>query len=463
MTASRQKTNDSIGSTATDLLRLKVKQVLHDTSINAETSQSDSDVRKQLHELQVNQIELALQNNELLELQEARREIEALLTRYTDLYEFAPIGYFTLGCDSTLHEVNLTGASLIGLARSKLVGRRFGAFIAPESRPPFNAFLTRVFASETKQSCEVQILNAEQRPFYAHIEANADAAEQTCRLVVEDISLRKAAEQALHNAHDELEAKVQERTAELIQANEQLNAEIAERKLTEDALLQSQETIRSLAKHQEIVKEGERKRIAREIHDELGQNLMALRIDASMLAARTALSHPRLNARAKSALNDIDTTIKSVRDIINNLRPPVLDLGLPAAFEWQVKEFQRRNSIACILNISGTDAQYKLDDDQATALFRILQESLANVSRHAQANQITISLSQDGGNVLMKVADNGIGLVPNCRRKTHSYGLIGIKERVNTLHGEMTIDSRKNEGTALTVIIPITYPAESAE
>lgn len=591
MTASRQKTNDSIDSAASDHRRLSAEQVLHNTSANAKTLQSDTDVRKQLHELQVNQIELALQNNELLELQEARREIEALLARYTDLYEFAPIGYFTLGCDSTLHEVNLTGASLIGLARSKLVGRRFGAFIAPESRPAFNAFLTRVFASETKQSCEVQILNAEQRPFYAHIEANADAAEQTCRLVVEDISLRKAAEQTLRNAQVELETKVQERTAELVQTNEYLNAEIAEHKRTEevlkhtqyilqqaqqvahvgswergianavlqwsdelfrifglkpqvfnpnlvkalahfhpqdrstayrlirgaiehgrnfsttsrivrpdgtirhalikgnvlrdahgkpqtmvgtvlditefkqaeDALLQSQETIRRLAAHQEIVKENERKRIAREIHDELGQNLMALRIDVSMLEARTKHSHPRLNAKVKSALNDIDTTIKSVRSIINNLRPPVLDLGLPAAFEWQVKEFQRRSGIACTLNISGTDTQYKLDDEQSTALFRILQESLANVSRHAQANQIAIKLSQHAGNVVMKVADNGIGLRLNSSRKKQSYGLIGIKERVNTLHGKLIIDSLENQGTALTVIIPITYPAESAE
>lgn len=591
MTANRQKMHDSIGSPATDHLRLRAEQMLHNPSINEEILQSDTDVRKQLHELQVNQIELALQNSELLELQGARREIEVLLARYSDLYEFAPIGYFTLGCDGTLHEVNLTGASLIGLARSKLVGRRFGAFIAPESRPIFNAFLTRVFSSETKESCEVRILNAEQRPFFARIEANADAAEHTCRLVVEDVTLRKAAELALHQAHYELEEKVQQRTAELVQTNEYLSAEIAQHKRTEevlkhtqyilqqaqqvahvgswergiangiliwsdelfrifglkpqaftpnlakalahfhphdrstayrlirgaiehghnfsttsrivrhdgtirnvlikgnilrdahgkpqtmvgtvlditgfkqaeDALLQSQETIRRLAAHQVIVKENERKRIAREIHDELGQNLMALRIDVSMLDARTKHSHPRLNAKVKSALNDIDTTIKSVRGIINNLRPPVLDLGLPAAFEWQVKEFQRRSGIPCTLNISGSEAQYKLDDEHSTALFRILQESLANVSRHAKANQIAINLSQHAGNVVMKVADNGIGLSVNSRKKTQSYGLIGIKERVNTLHGTLIIDSLENKGTALTVIIPIAYPTESAE
>ncbi|MDP3841618.1 MAG: PAS domain S-box protein [Oxalobacteraceae bacterium] len=584
MTADGQEIN---GSTGTDHLRLGAEQELQNKRSNSATLLSDIDVRKRLHELQVTQIELALQNSELLELQHARQEIELLLARYTDLYEFAPIGYFTLGRDGTLHEVNLTGTSLIGLARSKLVGRRFGAFVSLESRPTFNAFLARVFADENKQSCEVLLLNGEQRPFYAHIEANADAAEHTCRLVVEDISARKAAEKSLQNAHDELETKVQERTAALMLANAQLKAEIAEHKRTEaalrhtqyilnqaqrvahvgcwernnvsgapqwsdeffricglppqaftpnlakllqvihpedrnavyrmvrraidhnhnfnsisriirpdgtirhvrfqgnilrsenrklqtlvgsvlditefknaeEALLQSQETIRRLAAHQEWVKENERKRIAREIHDELGQNLLALRIDVSMLAARTEHCHPRLNAKVKAALNDIDVTIRSVRGIINNLRPAVLDLGLPAAFEWQVKEFQRRNGIACNLNISGGDADYQLEDDLATALFRILQESLTNISRHARADRITISLSKDAcDNVVMKVADNGIGLPQDSRRKANSYGLIGIRERVNTLRGELIIDSHQNQGTALTVIIPTECP-----
>ncbi|MEO8407488.1 MAG: histidine kinase, partial [Oxalobacteraceae bacterium] len=239
--------------------------------------------------------------------------------------------------------------------------------------------------------------------------------------------------------------------------------DITDFKRTEEALLQSQETIRGLAAHQEQVKESERKRIAREIHDELGQNLLALRIDVSMLATRTGHSHPRLNAKVHAALDQIDTTIASVRGIINNLRPAVLDLGLPAAIEWQVKQFQRRNGIACALHIDGAEADYQLDDDHAAALFRILQESLTNISRHAQADRITIKLSRDAGKIRMTVADNGVGMAQNCRRKAKSYGLIGIQERINTLHGEMVIDSAESRGTTLTVIIPADQPGSDDE
>src|SRR5690606_17258009 len=121
--------------------------------------------------------------------------------------------------------------------------------------------------------------------------------------------------------------------------------------LQADELRRSKQLLQELATHQEAIKEEERKRIAREIHDELGQNLLALRIDASMLHARTGGLHPRLHEKAQHALEQIDTTIKSVRTIINDLRPPVLDLGLLAAIEWQVKEFVRRNGIACKLKV----------------------------------------------------------------------------------------------------------------
>lgn len=585
--AMKQKMNKSA---CNEKLRLEAEHALHDkrdTSgkrpnvLNEAMLERDSDAYKQLHELQVTQIELSMQNSQLQELQQTRMEKEQLLERYTDLYEFAPIGYFTLDRDGTIHEVNLTGTSLIGLVRSKLIGRRFGVFVAIESQPAFRAFLARVFDSGVMQSCEVRLLNTERQPFFAHIKANADATVQTCRLMVVDISARKSTEQALKNHQEELESRVLQRTAALLHANARLATEVGERKRTEEmlrhtqhilqqaqrvahvgswerditngavrwsdeffricgysaqafipsmtkvlkfihpedrnavyraiqrsiehchgfirtvrivrpngtiryvrlqgdvncnngkpqtlvgavlditefknaevALLQSQETIRSLAAHQESVKESERKRIAREIHDELGQNLLALRIDVSMLAARTIGKQSRLHTRAQAALDQIDTTIAAVRGIINNLRPAVLDLGLPAAIEWQVQQFKNRSNIACNLHIAGTDTDYQLDDNRATAVFRILQESLTNISRHAQAGQIKINLHKEGDKIHMTVADDGIGISQNCRRKTKSYGLIGIQERVKTLHGELIIDSDKSHGTTLTVIIP---------
>lgn len=224
--------------------------------------------------------------------------------------------------------------------------------------------------------------------------------------------------------------------------------------LQTDELLQSKMLLRQLASHQEMIKEEERKRIAREIHDELGQNLLALRIDASMLHARTGTRHPKLNEKAKYALNQIDATIKSVRGIINDLRPPVLDLGLQAAIEWQIEEFRRRSGIACNIVVRDEHFDRDLDEKGATALFRILQESLTNIIRHAQATQVEIDLNRDAGWFYMKIADNGIGMQDGNRKKTNAFGLAGIKERITMFGGELRIDSAEGNGTVLTVSIP---------
>lgn len=233
-------------------------------------------------------------------------------------------------------------------------------------------------------------------------------------------------------------------------------------------LQESRQMLRQLALHQERVKEEERKRIAREVHDELGQNLLALRIDAAMLEARTAGSHAKLNRRAQMALSQIDATMRSVRNIINDLRPPVLDLGLLAAIEWQVSEFRRRSGIECSIEIgksSGTgrvdvdvDFDAGLDESRALALFRILQESLTNVLRHARASRVRIILGRDAERLTMQIIDNGVGIAPQAVDKNRSFGLPGIRERLHTLNGTLEIHSASGAGTALFIAIPQEAP-----
>lgn len=229
--------------------------------------------------------------------------------------------------------------------------------------------------------------------------------------------------------------------------------DITERKHTVEALKRSQELLRELTAHQDRVKEAERKRIAREIHDELGQTLLALRIDVSMLDARTAHSHPRLNEKVRGALNQIDATVRTIRTIINNLRPAVLDLGLNAAFEWQVSEFRRRTGIACDLLMG--EKEFDVDDTRATSLFRILQESLTNVIRHANASHVVIELYKEDSRLVMKITDNGIGIYPESRKNANSFGLVGVEERIHALGGEFLISSAPGKGTTLTVYIPL--------
>jgi signal transduction histidine kinase len=225
-----------------------------------------------------------------------------------------------------------------------------------------------------------------------------------------------------------------------------------ELRASEAKLQLSNETLRRLAAHAEHIKEGERKRIAREIHDDLGQNLLALRIEADMLSSRTREGHPRLHARARSTLHQIDTTIKSVRQIINDLRPNVLDLGLNAAVDWLITEFRRRTGIEC--DVLENDHDIQVSDSCATALFRILQESLTNISRHAQATRVRVELRVERDWICMTVSDNGVGLNANGRHKPGSFGLVGIEERINILGGTFAITSAPGEGTVIGVSMP---------
>jgi PAS domain S-box-containing protein len=235
--------------------------------------------------------------------------------------------------------------------------------------------------------------------------------------------------------------------------------DITDRKEALEALERSQELLRELTAHQDRVKEEERKRIAREIHDELGQTLLALRIDIAMLEARTGQSHPRLNQKVRTVLSHIDGTVKTIRTIINNLRPAVLDLGLTAAIEWQIGEFERRSGIQCEL-IIGT-RELTVDDTRATALFRVLQESLTNVLRHAEATRVVIRLYQENGQLVMRITDNGVGIYPSSRRKANSFGLVGVEERINALNGRCVISSVPGEGTTVSITIPL-EPAQRA-
>jgi signal transduction histidine kinase len=222
---------------------------------------------------------------------------------------------------------------------------------------------------------------------------------------------------------------------------------------SQNKLQLSHQKLRRLADHAYQIKEFERKRIAREIHDDLGQNLLALRIETEMFSSRTRNRHSHLHARARATLQQIDTIIKSVRQIINDLRPTVLDLGLSAAVEWQVGQFGRRTGIPC--EVHDEHGEITLPDHCATAFFRILQESLTNVVRHANATHVVVELRQNAGWLSMTVKDNGCGLPPGGRNKFGSFGLVGIEERIVILGGTCAVFSEPGCGTTVMVSAPV--------
>ena len=167
-----------------------------------------SDPKRLVHELEVHQIELEMQNEELAQ---SRAQVEAGLHEYTDLYDFAPIGYFTLARDGAIHRVNVTGANLMGAERDSLIKRRFGVFVSAQSRLVFNAFIEKVFGSNRKEACEVQLLKDGPAPSWVHVEAlREDVQRDACRAVVSDITEHKRVEEALAETSKERERLIRE-------------------------------------------------------------------------------------------------------------------------------------------------------------------------------------------------------------------------------------------------------------
>ena len=191
-------------------LRRRAEEELKAKRAVAPSPRTEDESQRLLHELEVHQIELEMQNAELLK---TRNELEKALSTCTDLYDFAPVGYFTLDRDGIIRRVNLTGASLLGIERSRLIGRRFGLRIADETRPVFSAFLGKVFESQDKEECELALLKEGNSPVFVQIEAIAAASGEECRIALIDITERKRAEEALRQERDAAEGLRQAKEA----------------------------------------------------------------------------------------------------------------------------------------------------------------------------------------------------------------------------------------------------------
>ncbi|UIF88158.1 sensor histidine kinase [Cupriavidus sp. UYPR2.512] len=209
--------------------------------------------------------------------------------------------------------------------------------------------------------------------------------------------------------------------------------------------------LRQFSTHLESVREEERKRIAMEIHDELGQLLTALKMDVSLLGMK--LADPE---RAKRKLGEmrelVEQTLGKVRHVASHLRPAALNFGIVPALEWLTEDFARRSRSACRLHVHGGGTE--LNDQQATAVFRIAQESLTNVARHADASVVTVTLDCAIEGITLSVADNGRGFSPDLARHGYSYGLLGMSERARVLRADLLVQSEPGAGTTITVSIP---------
>ena len=249
-----------------------------------------------------------------------------------------------------------------------------------------------------------------------------------------DISERKQHEQQLLQAREQLERRVAERTQALSQALAQL---------------------RDLQAHLEHVREDERTRIAREIHDELGSLLVGLKMDVSWLEKRVS-DEPTLRCKCHGMRGLIDNAVENVGRIITDLRPSILDhQGLWATLAWQVQDFIDSSELSCHWSIDITPNLPAPEGAQATAIFRIFQEMLSNVGRHAQASEVTIRVRATPGDLTLLVKDNGKGAPPSAFERADAYGVMGMRERAGHHGGWLQITSEPGQGTQVILSMPL--------
>jgi len=400
--------------------------------------------------------ELELQN---AELQKVRDELEAALEKYTDLYDFAPVGYFTLGVDSKIHMVNLAGARLIGMERSRLVGRRFGLHIAMDSQPAFHSFLQRIFAGETRPSCEVTLLSSGRTPRPVNIEGQRSPNGKECRAVVVDITERKRVE------------ATQRRIDVLAASNRKLEREIVRRQSVEKSLKKSkqhqslllqrsqemQAQLRNLSRQVLLVQERERKRISRELHDVIGQILTSINYRLTNLKRDVVFDPGNFGSSIDHTQLLVEKAVNIVHRFARELRPTVLDdLGLIPALRAFMNGFREEAGIH--VGFSTVAAVEQLKGDKRIVLYRVVQEALNNVARHAQASRVDVRIQKLENAICLQISDNGKGFstarVLHAKRQNR-LGLLGIRERLTMVNGNFSIESVPGKGTTIEARIPL--------
>jgi PAS domain S-box-containing protein len=533
------------------------------------------DVKKLVEDLQIHQVELEMQNEEL---RRAQLELEAARDKYSDLYDFAPVGYFTFDETARIQEVNLTGADLLGFPKSNLLNLKFTSFISPESQDDFYFHLNGLLQTEKRQTCELKLEKKDRTAFYGRLDSIkvrdktknytqirtsltdisekmragelVRESEERFRLIFNqmvsgsaltevifnksgkpcdyrylevnppfehitgknkgqvigktlsevfpeaerywlqgfakvaltgdpiqienyhrgldkyffvsafrpqvgqvaltfiDITERVLIEKALQKAHDKLEKRVEKRTAELAKSNASLNREITERRRLSYRFLNAQED--------------ERRRIALELHDDLGQDLSVLKLQFDSLERQLSESQVVLKEHIARISALLSNTIEKVRRICHELIPPVLlDLGLAPALRGliqssaQYSDFEISSDIFISENLFSTEQQI--------AIYRIFQEIFNNIRKYAQATQVSIRIKRDKGSVLFRVADDGIGFdvkrIKSLSAAQRGLGLAAMEERVKMMDGNFEIFSRVGKGTKIDFAIPIADPS----
>ncbi len=354
-----------------------------------------------------------------------RRRIEKSLDKYEknfrELVNLLPQTIYEMDKDGQFRFTNQVGFDTFGYNQQDIDnGINFNQLFSPEERERLNHNIMEIYNGNEVEGHEYTALRKDGTTFHALIYSSPIIQNNKpvgLRGVVIDITDRKKVEQDLKDSRDQF---------------------------------------RNLSAHLQSVREEERSYIAREIHDELGQALTALKMDLIWMNKRLTSDQTEISLKISAMFDLMDKTIQTIRRISTDLRPGLLDdLGLLAAIEWYAEDFQNRTGIKCILNVRpGT---IEVDQERSIAIFRIFQEALTNIARHAHATEVKATLRTTFHAFEMKIVDNGIGITDSQVNDPKNLGLVGLRERVYPWNGRIEIKGRRNRGTTVSVFIPLDH------
>ena len=403
---------------------------------------NETDTLRLIHELEVHQIELEMQNEELIR---AQAEAQTLLNQYTELYDFAPVGYCTLMRDGTIQRVNLAGERLFGMQRSKLLKRRFGVFVSSKSLSAFSDFCDRVFLPDNeKETCQVELLNGEKKSIWVHLEAIFNKSDGTCLTSLSDITERRQAEDEIRQLNASLEKRVEERTRELRDAQEQI------------------------VRKEKLSVMGE---LAGSVGHELRNPLSVINSAAYYLK----MIQPAASEETKYNLDIIEQEVLNAEKVINNL----LDFGRTIVADSEVVSVSKLisqtlnrvtvpASIKVILDVPDNLAKVSVDPLQATQIFGNLILNACQ-AMNAPGGKLTISAALQGSMIEVHINDNGIGISQENMQKIFDplfttkvrgvgLGLPLSKKLIEANGGCIKVLSEEGKGTTFTVCLPLATP-----